>query len=317
MSASIALGISVLCSVLIAHVLRVAKQQKTVITAVLMVNYAIAFGISLIDAQFHAASFLLIGIGMITGAFFITNFFVFAESVKQNGLGISVVAMRLSLSVPILGALVFFQETVSFWGWIGFGLIGVSLYLIQGKTIEIKPDRELAQPIKKQDYHDYKASCFSKTSEGIRFDFSEKSTEKTQLKLLVALFLISGFGDFALKVFERLNTGQMNGSAFMSIVFGTAFIISLFKFFSEKSHFSRKEFYTGIALGIPNVFSSLFLIQALGGLKAVFVYPTANTLVILLGSLLGVWYWKDHLTKKQWLGIGTAIVAIIIVMKGT
>ncbi len=317
MSASVALGISVVCSVLIAHVLRVAKQHQTVISAVLMVNYAIAFGISLIDAQFNTFSFLLIGIGMITGAFFITNFFVFAESVKLNGLGISVVAMRLSLSVPILGALFLFQENVDFWGWIGFGLIGVSLYLIQGQTKEIKANLEVNQPIEKHNHSECKASCLAQTGEDIQFDFSDKSIDKPRTKLLVALFLISGFGDFALKVFERLNAGQMNGSAFMSIVFGTAFILSLFKFFTEKSHFSRKEFYTGIALGIPNVFSSLFLILALGGLKAVFVYPTANTLVILLGSLLGVWYWKDHLTKKQWLGIGTAIVAIITVMKGT
>jgi drug/metabolite transporter (DMT)-like permease len=316
MNASLALGISVLCSVLIAHVLRVAKQNNSVISAVLMVNYAIASVIALINAEIQAVSFWLIGIGILTGVFFIANFFLFAESVKQNGLGISVVAMRLSLSVPILGSLVFFKEQVSIWGWIGFGLIGVSLHLIQGSSKLKKHQNKVAEIEPIDNFRGNEAACLIKTGDQIQIDWEVKEQDTARPKLLLLLFLLSGFGDFALKLFERLNDSQMNSSAFMSIVFGTAFIVSIIKLYNEKTSISRKDWLTGIALGVPNVFSSLFLIQALIGLKAVFVYPTANTLVIIIGSILGVWYWKDHLTKKQWLGIGTAIVAIITLMKG-
>ncbi|TNE70506.1 hypothetical protein EP331_11960 [bacterium] len=273
------LSVSVSCSVLIAHVLRHAKQNNAAISAVLLVNYLIAFLIALAGAKVDFFSLATIALGMVTGVFFITNFFIFAESVHKNGLGISVVSMRLSLSVPIIGSLLFFDERMSVYGWVGVALIGLSLYFIQPSL-------------------------------------SQQSEQHLFKGILIALFLISGFGDFALKIFERKVDSGLNESAFMSIVFGTAMVLAFIKMKKENAEIGKKEWLTGIALGVPNVFSSVFLIKALMQTQAVYIYPIANTSVIVLGAMLGVWYWKDFLSKKQWLGIGMAIVALLTLIQG-
>ena len=101
----------------------------------------------------------------------------------------------------------------------------------------------------------------------------------------------------------------------MFIVFTVSFITGLFFLIKEKRKIQQREILTGVALGIPNLFSSIFLIQALSQLPAVIVYPFANIAVIIFGTLLGYFYWKDKLQQKQWLGIGLAVSALIILIR--
>ena len=272
--------ISVLCSVSVAHVLRYAKKHFSSVIVVLTVNYAIAALVASFQANLEGLSIFTLISGCITGILFIANFYIYAESVKENGIGASVAAMRTSLIIPVGSSVLFFSEKLALQEILAGFIIVISLYLLQNKSV-----------------------------------VTSKSQQKNRAWLLIILFVLSGLADFSAKVFQENKSGLENPYTFMFIIFTVAFITGFFFLLKDKRTIQQREILTGIALGIPNLFSSIFLIQALAQLPAVLVYPFANIAVIVFGTLLGYFYWKDKLQQKQWLGIGLAVSALIILIR--
>jgi len=272
--------ISVLCSVSVAHVLRYAKKHFTSVIVVITVNYAIAALVALFQANLEGLSVFTLISGCITGILFIANFYIYAESVKENGIGASVAAMRTSLIIPVGSSVLFFNESLEVQEILAGIIIVVSMYLLQSKTQE-----------------------------------STTIQQKNRTWLLLILFVLSGLADFSAKLFHENKSGLENPYTFMFIVFTVSFITGMVFLLKEKRKIQQREILTGIALGIPNLFSSIFLIQALANLPAVIVYPFANIAVIVFGTLLGYFYWKDKLQQKQWFGIGLAVSALIILIR--
>ena len=272
--------ISVLCSVSVAHVLRYAKKHFSSVILVITVNYAIAALVALFQANLVGLSIFTLISGCITGLLFIANFYIYAESVKENGIGASVAAMRTSLIIPVGSSVLFFSEKLALQEILAGFIIVISLYLLQNKSV-----------------------------------VTSKSQQKNRAWLLIILFVLSGLADFSAKVFQENKSGLENPYTFMFIIFTVAFITGFFFLLKDKRTIQQREILTGIALGIPNLFSSIFLIQALAQLPAVLVYPFANIAVIVFGTLLGYFYWKDKLQQKQWLGIGLAVSALIILIR--
>jgi drug/metabolite transporter (DMT)-like permease len=271
---------SVLCSLGVAHILRYSKNHHKSVSLVITVNYAIASLVALGDADLTSISLFTWITAIITGLLFIANFYLFAESVKVNGIGASVAAMRTSLIIPVSASVLFFNENFGLREIMAASLIGVSLYFLQNKE-----------------------------------QVQEKTKKLRSVWLLLLLFVFSGFADFSAKVFHENKNATENPYTFMFIVFTVAFITGLFLVIKEKKAINSHEILTGIALGIPNLFSSIFLIQALGYLPAILVYPAINCTIIVLGTVLGLLYWKDNMQQKQWYGIGLALAAIIILIQ--
>ena len=68
----------------------------------------------------------------------------------------------------------------------------------------------------------------------------------------------------------------------------------------------------GILAGIPNYFSSWFLLKALVRLPAMLVYPVFSVGSILLVTGFGALIFKERLEKRQWLGLGLILIALIL-----
>ena len=80
----------------------------------------------------------------------------------------------------------------------------------------------------------------------------------------------------------------------------------------KKERPGKNELLYGALIGIPNFFSSRFLLGALGQIPAVVVYPTFSVATILLVTLTGVAAFKERLTAKQWIGLGVILVALVL-----
>jgi multidrug transporter EmrE-like cation transporter len=65
-------------------------------------------------------------------------------------------------------------------------------------------------------------------------------------------------------------------------------------------------------IGVPNLLASVFVLIALDQLPASVVFPSVNLIVIVLGTVWGAIYWKDRLTKRNYIIIGLAVVAIVL-----
>jgi drug/metabolite transporter (DMT)-like permease len=273
------------CSVLIAHFLKVTEFKKLSTTRVLTVNYIVASLVAFLSpggakigfdfSQAWPAVTLAVGVGLI----FIANFFVYSKSVSKNGVGISVAAMRMSLLIPVLLSTIWYLEVMSWNQWIGFLLVIIALFLLL--------------PNKRSMLREPKSAAW----------------------LLVLLFLGTGVGDGSLKVFEVEFSSYVSKEQFMGTVFLSATAIGLMAMVIQKEFsFSMKEIGMGILVGIPNLYSAIFLIQALEVMNGAIVYSVVNVLTVLGATTLGKIRWGDIVTPLQWVGIGASILSILLLL---
>jgi multidrug transporter EmrE-like cation transporter len=274
------------CSVLIAHFLKVAETKGLNTVRVLTVNYLIATVVAFFTSGFNAAEgFDFSGgtgplfLAAFTGFIFIANFFIYSKSVFHNGVGISIAAMRISLILPVLLSTLWYLELLTFPQWLGVSLVFVTLWLL------LPNKRKM-----------------------LREPFSAAW-------LLVLLFLGTGIGDSSLKVYESEFSSVLGKEQFMGFVFLTAFLIGIFVVAVRKNwKFTGKELMLGTAIGIPNLYSAIFLIEALERMPGGVVYSSVNVLTVLGGTILGLALWGDKLTKLQWAGILFTLVSILLLI---
>jgi drug/metabolite transporter (DMT)-like permease len=271
------------CSVIVAHLLKLVEFNKLNTIRVLSVNYLVASAVAFLHPNNSfssldiSASALLLAV--IVGILFIANFFIYSKSVFKNGVGISVASMRLSLLIPVLLSTYWYQEYLAEKEWIGIIMVFFALILLL-------PDKRnlLKKP--------YNAAW-----------------------LLIFLFLFTGLGDSSLKVYESDFSHLLTKEQFMGFVFLAAFLTGILVLTVRKSwKYTKQELILGIAVGIPNLYSAIFLIEALSYLSGGVVYTAANLLTVIGATLLGIWWWGDKLTKFQWLGIAITLISIVLLI---
>jgi multidrug transporter EmrE-like cation transporter len=125
--------------VLIANLLMVAGHRgKVSMLPIFLGNYFVASLFSFISLPVGMAfppGFDL-GFGILTGAFFLTNFWVYQKSIVHNGLSLSVGAMRIAMIVPILLAVLMFRESISPINLLGIA-IGMTAFSLKANPKEL------------------------------------------------------------------------------------------------------------------------------------------------------------------------------------
>lgn len=274
------------CSVLIAHLLKVTEFKKLSTTKVLTVNYVIASLVAFLSpvggAEFNFSitnAWPALLLAIIVGFIFIANFFIYSKSVSKNGVGISVAAMRMSLLIPVLLSTFWYMEFMSTRQWIGFVTVIVALFLLL--------------PNKRTMLQEPKSAAW----------------------LLVLLFLGTGLGDGSLKIFEVDYSSYLTKEQFMGTVFLSATLVGFGAvLINENLRFSRQELGMGILVGIPNLYSAIFLIEALEIMNGAIAYSVVNTLTVLGATVLGMIRWGDIVTPAQWAGIAATLFSILLLM---
>lgn len=128
---------------------------------------------------------------------------------------------------------------------------------------------------------------------------------------LLCILLLGGGADAMSKVFEELGPGHLS-QQFLLYTFLSAFLLSLAVVWYKKQKFGIWEVIFGVIIGIPNFFSSKFLLAALSSLDAVIVYPTYSVATILLITLAGILLFREKLTARQWAGLGMILPALAL-----
>lgn len=278
--------LSAFCSVLIAHFLKVSEKRELNTVHVLTVNYVVATVIAFssgffrgdVPVQFGESS-TVITLAAVVGIIFIANFFIYSKSVHYNGVGVSVAAMRISLLIPVLISIFWYFDDVRFKQWIGIFSAVLALFLLLPNKRKM-----LREPL-------------------------------SVAWLLVLLFLGTGMGDASLMIYEEDFSNLLSKEQFMGFVFLSAFLVGLAVMVYRKNlKVSRSEILLGIAIGVPNLYSAIFLIEALPHLSGAVVYSSVNILTVLGATLLGILFWGDKLTRVQWVGILFTLVVIILLI---
>lgn len=277
--------LSALCSLLIAHLLKVSEVKKLRTLNTLTVNYLVAgvvaavWGFYQSESSIYVYEFLFYLFCIVVGVVFIGNFIVYSKSVHANGVGVTVTAMRLSLLVPVLLSVYIYNEYLDVLEIGGVVLVFTALILLVPKKSTTKLGRMHAG------------------------------------WLLLVIFILSGFADASLKIYQEEFSLQINESLFMSLIFAGAFMVgATASIFRSGPLITKEELKLGSLIGIPNLYSSIFLIFALAEISGSIAYPLVNMLMVAGGTALGVFRWGDSISKSQWIGLGMALIAIIILL---
>ncbi len=142
---------------------------------------------------------------------------------------------------------------------------------------------------------------------------------KRDLILPLLVLLGSGIIDTTIKFLEEAYVAENDISIFSATIFLSAAILGfgilIYNSFKGTLKFEFKNVIGGIALGIPNYFSIFFLIKALRSdiLESSGIFAINNVSIVTLSTIAGIILFKEKLLPKNWLGIGLAILSIVLI----
>lgn len=274
----------ILCSTSIALILKFNDTRKGELIVLLAGNYLVAASIALILLLFNSFakfSSQTILIGAILGFLFVITFFALALAIKHAGTGLAITSSRLSVIIPIIISIIFFNETPNELYLIGFvfTLITFILFYISVKSGHKDGDGNL------------------------------------KYLFLLAVFVGIGVNDFALKLFKVIQTEQEE-AFFILFIFSSAFAYTSSYIIIKKIKIEKRTALLGMMLGVPNVLTTFFLLSALAVLPAIIVFPIMNVGIILLTTVMAFIIWKEKLNRWGLLALASGVIAILLLSLG-
>lgn len=213
-------------------------------------------------------------VGTVAGFFFFLSFIYYQKSVKENGVGISGTIAKLGILIPMIFSIIIWKELPSSLQWIGIGLSLVSILIV---------------------------------------NLSPKSLEKMDIKpTLILLFIFGGMAEFSTKIYQKYALNEYK-DVFLFAVFFVAFLISTYYTVREKKKITKKDIFTGFAVGIPNLFSSYFLILSLATLKTSVAFPIYSAGSIVLINIGGFLIFKEKIARKNQVAILLTLIALVLI----
>ena len=278
---------SIISSSLIYTVFKLLGKFNINTLYAIVINYYTAFfaGYLLLERDFKVTDWLQQSFflsALLLGVLFISVFKLMAETTRISGLSAVSVASKMSLAIPVVFVIIYYQESLNFLKVIGIITALIAVYFSALKSNKLK---------------------------NIRL--------KTLLFPL-GVFFGSGIIETLIKFVEEHQVANSDVALFsMSIFFFAAVIGSIagtIQYKRKAIPFKKKDFLGGIALGIPNYFSVYFFVLSLRSFKdASMVFIVNNVSIVLLSTLIGIIFFKEKLIRKNWWGILLAIISLILI----
>lgn len=253
----------------------------------IFVNYIVALTIGF---SFAEKSFSVLEIpnqpwflgAVFLGGLFVSIFFVMAMTAQKNGVSVASVAGKMSVVIPVLFGVFLYNESVTILKIVGIIIALIAVYLASVKEVKT-------------------------------------THKKTSLLFPVLLFFGSGVIDTTLKYIEVTFVPKEEVAIFSGSLFGIAgcfgLIVLLIKAIKKRSPFGVKNIIAGVALGVPNYYSIVFLIKALQteGIESSTLFTINNVGIVIVSTLVGILLFKEQFSFKNKIGVALAIVGIVIV----
>lgn len=278
--------LSICCSVTVSILLKLARRYIIHVPQAVAWNYLIATGLtwyfyrpSLGNAPLTEAPwYIYIALGLLLPVLFL----VIAASVRYTGIVRTDVAQRLSLFIPLTAAFLLFEESVS-----ALKAAGIIIGFV--------------------------AILFS-----IRWQ-SSRTGRGTIHTWIYPLIVFAGMGLIDILFKQIAAFTPIPYTASLLIVFIIAFLVSIsgliYLFVRKKQRFSWRYIGFGAILGLFNFGNILFYLkahQAIAKNPSV-VFSMVNMGVIVLGTLVGMFIFREKLSRLNKIGILLALAAILII----
>ncbi len=279
--------LSTLSSTGIFVIFKLIDRAKANLLNVIIINYLVAslFGFFLkgnfpikeiVSSEWFFA-------GILIGILFIVMFFIIGLSSIKVGISITTVASKMSVIIPILFAIIAYSEPLGFVKVFAIFLAFIAVFL----------------------------TVFRKTNESNKLNLS-------YLFLPIILFIGMGMVDSLVIFSKEKYVNDEAAALFTATLFGFSFLSGLVAgIFNPKSFLNfrySKNWILGISLGIVNFGSIYLILRALnsGIFNNSIVYGIVNIGIVTLSVIIGTLFFKEKLTKLNYIGISLSIISIFL-----
>lgn len=250
------------------------------------VNYLVAgsLGLLLSDVAIEPRSIVVepwFVSAVVMGMCFIVTFSLIALSSQRVGVGITSVANKMSMVIPVMAGVLLFDERLG-----GAKLVGAVLALLS-VVLSIWPKKEP------------------------QFDIKD-------IYLPILIFFGSGTLDAALNWLREVQVTEEKFAQFSSVLFFMSAITGvgavMVRRLRHVTTFDRTSVIAGVTLGIPNYFSIYFLLRALNlpDFESTVIFPVVNTGIVLLSTLLAFVLFAERPSGIDIIGVVLAVVSIVL-----
>ncbi|WP_276381374.1 DMT family transporter [Flavobacterium sp. H4147] len=275
--------LSVLCSVTVGVIFKITRKYNSNPIQIVAFNYVTAillcyftFKPDLNEVHADAPWNIYIAIGVLLPILFL----ILAASIKHMGIVKTDAAQRLSLFIPILAAWLVFKEEFNTYKVIGL-IIGFTALLF----------------------------------------ILRKNTSNEENKWIYPAAVLLGFGiiDILFKQIALYTTLPYTTSLFIvfDISLAVALFIVVYDVAFKKVKLDYKNLLFGALVGIFNFGNILFYLKAHKAFSEnpSTVFAGMNMGVIILGSLVGLLFFKEKLSKTNLMGLILALISIIFIVR--
>lgn len=276
------LVLSILCSVIVGVIFKITRKYNGNPTQIVAFNYAVALALcyfsyspNLAEVDGNAPWSLYIAIGVLLPFVFLS----LVASIKHMGIVKTDAAQRLSLFIPILAAWLIFKEEFNSYKVIGIVIGFLALLFIL-----------------------------------------RKQSENSQNKWFFPAAVLIGFGiiDILFKQVALYTTLPYPTSLFVvfCIALSMAILIAIYQIGVKNVKLESKNIFFGALVGIFNFGNILFYLKAHKAFaeNPSTVFAGMNMGVIVLGSIVGLVFFKEKLSKINFIGIFLALISIVFIV---
>lgn len=263
-----ALFMRIASSTAITLIMRFSDKKTSNNMAMFMANYAVCSCLSYYymtgagTQVFQNAEGIgfTIGIGLISGIWYLAAFLFMQWNMRENGVVLSSTFNRLGVLVPTIMAMVVFKESPKMIQIIGIVIALVAIVLMQ---------------------------------------FEKGGDQGGNKKIwLVVMLLSSGFCDSLTNVYDKLGNPMLKDN-YLLYTFFVALLCATALTIREKNKISKWDLFFGFIIGVPNYYSSRFMFEALKTVPAVIAYPVSSVGTILAISVGSVILFKEKVSNQK------------------
>ncbi len=273
------LVLAVISSMLVSVIMRVSEKHIRNNISMLASNYlmcialaAVSTGtLNLFPVSWEGFPFC-VGLGLISGLFYVGSFMLLQWNTKVNGIVLSSMFMKLGVMVPTVMAIAVFHEVPR-----AAQVAGMAIALMAILLINLEKGG-------------------GKAASGIG---------------LIFLLIGGGATDAMSKIYEELGVSALKNH-FLLYTFIIAFVLCVLACRQKKQGLTPVDLGFGLLIGIPNYCSALFLLLSLSSVPAMIAYPTYSVATIVLVTLVGVMAFRERLSRRQMAAMAMIFVALVL-----
>ncbi len=278
----IALVLSIIFSVGFGHVMKWAEHRRANTLWVGAWNYisaSVACALFMLVARPTGEIAFTISTGIWGGVCYLISLLYYFSAVRRLGVGLATAAIRVSVALPVVLALVVWHEALHPVQLAGLLLVGLALPLL-GSGRAGSPSGGMAMVV----------------------------------GLLIPLFVITGLGQLAARVYSS-GAPSSNYFLYLTFLFAGAAAAALVVLRVRPVPLHRQDVAMGLLLGGVNVASNVSLLAALRVLPSAVVFAVSSSAGVALAALSGMILWRERLSRRAAGGVALATAAVVLLTR--